>query len=166
MAKIFKFKNKRLFAFGETAKTLPSAETLMKKVKKRGPKTAPVPVLKTLQNIKKCRKQTPLGWYGFPKMFLSVARNTSRLNFYKRDEVPVFRFWDKMEISPVKKESRFQSINSKKPLKNDVLQIYAVKTFTRLENGPIKMMNSEIGLILMIWIKRNRRTLNSLIVAI
>jgi len=33
LAKIFKFKNKILFAFGETAKTLPSAETLMKKVK-------------------------------------------------------------------------------------------------------------------------------------
>ena len=112
MAKIFKFKNKILFAFGETAKTLPSADTLMKKVKKRGPKTAPVPVLKTLQNIKKCRKQTPLGWYEFPKMSLSVTRNTSRLNFYKRDVVPVFRFELKWRFRPLKKVGRFHSTNS------------------------------------------------------
>ena len=71
LAKIFKFKNKKLFAFGENAKTLPSVETLMKKSKKRGSKPVPVTVLKTFQKIKTCRKQTPWRRYGFSKKFLS-----------------------------------------------------------------------------------------------
>ena len=46
---MFKFKNEILFVFGETDKTLPSADTLMKMSEKRGPKTVPVPILKILR---------------------------------------------------------------------------------------------------------------------
>ena len=81
MAKIFKFKNKILFAFGKTAKTLPPADTLNERGEKISLKPVPVTVLKTFQKIKICRKQTPWWWYGFSKKFLFVARNTWRLNF-------------------------------------------------------------------------------------
>ena len=60
MAKVFKFKNEILFGFGETDKTLPSADTLMKLGEKRGPKTAPVPILKILRKSK-TSKMGPFG---------------------------------------------------------------------------------------------------------
>ena len=49
LAKVFRFKNKILFGFGQTGKTLPSADTLVKPSEKRGPKTVPVPILKIVQ---------------------------------------------------------------------------------------------------------------------
>ena len=46
---MFKFKNEILLGFGETDKTLPSADTLNETGEKRVPKTVPVPILKILR---------------------------------------------------------------------------------------------------------------------
>ena len=57
-AKNSKSKNKTLFGFHKT-ENRPSAETTMKKSKKRGPKTVPVPILKLLRKLKKTSKTDP-----------------------------------------------------------------------------------------------------------
>ena len=58
---MFKFKNEILLGFGETDKTLPSADTLNETGEKRGPKTVPVPILTNITKSK-TSKTGPFGW--------------------------------------------------------------------------------------------------------
>ena len=62
-------------------------------------------------------------------------RNASRLNFIS-DNSAVLYFQIKRRFQSWEKGFQFQSLKSLQQLGNVALQIYAVKTFKRLENWP------------------------------
>ena len=123
-----------------------------------------------IQNITEIKKKTSKNCppYG-GRMTKNVHfwwKKRIAFKFYKRDTSFAFRFQPKWGFCLFKNETKFQPINSWNRLENDVLHIYAVKTFTRQEIAPVKMTNSEIRSLLKKWAKQNRRALNCPLLAI